>query len=96
MYIFDGDTTSATATESTLSSGSEIVGISDCLLVEGVGGRREDSDKFAAELVFVMGTKTSQVSIDLKEDIRDGGKEASMASSFGEILDIDIREVEEH
>ena len=94
MYIFDGDTTSATATESTLSSGSEIVGISDGLLVEGVGGRREDSDRFAAELV--LGTKTSQVSIDLKEDIRDGGKEASIASSFGEILDRDIREVEEH
>ena len=63
MYIFDGDTTSATATESILSSGSEIVGISDGLLEE-VGGTREDSDRFAAELVFVMGTKTSQLFID--------------------------------
>ena len=66
MYIFDGDTTSATATESILSSGSEIVGISDGLLEEEVGGTREDSDsdRFAAELVFVMGTKTSQLFID--------------------------------
>ena len=63
MYIFDGDTTSATVTESILSSGSEIVGISDGLLEE-VGGTREDSDRFAAELVFVMGTKTSQLFID--------------------------------
>ena len=60
----DGDTTSATATESILSSGSEIVGISDGLLEEEVGGTREDSDRFAAELVFVMGTKTSQLFID--------------------------------